>query len=201
MHFQRVVDPRNFLVTSTQLKQAIELVQEKRSEEKNAGCPLLMGKGDFDRLQKSISIMNSAVSRDSNEEIPRMMRMCAFVPMNLPILFGMLISPPTTINTIFWQWFNQSFNAGLNYGNRNASSKYTSKDLAQGYSAAVGSSVLMALTLRSLFASQTRKVSGAKLILINAVVSTIAGGTAGFLNTYFMRSVEMINGIEVYEDQ
>lgn len=160
-----------------------------------------MGKGDFDRLQKSISIMNSAVSRDSNEEIPRMMRMCAFVPMNLPILFGMLISPPTTFNTIFWQWFNQSFNAGLNYGNRNASSKYTSKDLAQGYSAAVGSSVLMALTLRSLFASQTRKVSGAKLILINAVVSTIAGGTAGFLNTYFMRSVEMINGIEVYEDQ
>lgn len=74
-------------------------------------------------------IINSAVSRDTGEEIPRMMRMCAFVPLNVPILFGMLIMPATTFNTVFWQWFNQSFNAGLNYGNRNASSTYTMKDL------------------------------------------------------------------------
>jgi hypothetical protein len=80
-----------------------------------------------------------------------MMRMCAFVPVNVPILFGMLISPPTTFNTIFWQWFNQSFNAGLNYGNRNASSKYTNHDLMLGYTAAVGSSVSMALLLRKVF--------------------------------------------------
>ena len=46
--------------------------------------------------------MGSAVSRDSGEEIPRMMRMCAFVPVNVPILFGMLIMPPTALNTIFW---------------------------------------------------------------------------------------------------
>jgi hypothetical protein len=73
--------------------------------------------------------VNSAVSRDTGEVIPHAMRMCAFVPVNIPILFGMLISPPTTFNTIFWQWFNQSFNAGLNYGNRNASSPYTTNDL------------------------------------------------------------------------
>lgn len=52
------------------------------------------------------SIVNSAISRDSGQEIPRMMRMCAFVPVNVPILFGMLLSPPSTFNTIFWQWFN-----------------------------------------------------------------------------------------------
>jgi Sideroflexins len=80
------------------------------------------------------------------------MRMCAFVPINVPILFGMLLTPPTPVNIIFWQWFNQSFNAGLNYGNRNASSPYTTSDLLQGYSAAVGSSVSMALLLRKMFA-------------------------------------------------
>ena len=146
-------------------------------------------------------MVSSAVSRDSGEEIPRMMRMCAFVPINVPILFGMLIMPPTTFNTIFWQWFNQSFNAGLNYGNRNASSTYTLKDLAQGYSAAVGSSVSVALLLRKLFSGVSSRVTGAKLILINSFVSCIAGGTAGFLNTFFMRRVEMNSGIEIYEDE
>lgn len=145
--------------------------------------------------------MGSALSRDTGEEIPRMMRMCAFVPLNVPILFGMLISPPTIFNTIFWQWFNQSFNAGLNYGNRNASSPYTTKDLAQGYSAAVGSSVTMALLLRKAFSGLSSRVTGAKLILINSVIASLAGGTAGFLNTYFMRRVEMVGGIQIFEDE
>jgi sideroflexin-5 len=120
-----------------------------------------------------------------------MMRMCAFVPMNVPILFGMLIMPSTTNSTIFWQWFNQSFNAGLNYGNRNASSTYTSSDLAQGYTAAVGSSVSVALLLRKAFSGMASSMTGARLILINSVISSLAGGTASFLNTFFMRKAEM----------
>lgn len=146
-------------------------------------------------------MIGSALSRDTGEEIPRVMRMCAFVPMNVPILFGMLLSPPTTFNTVFWQWFNQSFNAGLNYGNRNASSPYTTSDLAQGYSAAVGSSVSMALLLRKLFSGVSSRLTGAKLILINSVISSLAGGTASFLNTFFMRRVEMANGIEIFSDE
>lgn len=145
--------------------------------------------------------MNSAVSRDTGEIIPHPMRMCSFVPINIPILFGMLIVPPTAMNTIFWQWFNQSFNAGLNYGNRNASSPYTTTDLMQGYTAAVGSSVSMALILRKLFSGMASRVTGAKLILINSVVSSLAGGTASFLNTFFMRRVEMKGGIEIFEDE
>ena len=143
--------------------------------------------------------MNSAINGDS--EIPRMMRMCAFVPMNVPILFGMLIMPATTVNTVFWQWFNQSFNAGLNNGNRNASSKYTTTDLAQGYCAAVGSSVSVALLLRKVFSGVSSRVTGARLILINSIIGSLAGGTASFLNTFFMRKVEMKQGIEIYSDE
>lgn len=127
--------------------------------------------------------------------------MCAFLPVNIPILFGMLISAPTTTNIIFWQWFNQSFNAGLNYGNRNASSPYTNKDLAFGYSAAVGSSVSMALILKKLFANVTKNVTGSKFILVNSIIAAMASGTAGFLNTFCMRQVEMKNGIEAFRDE
>lgn len=138
---------------------------------------------------------------DSGETIPRFMRMCAFVPVNVPILFGMLLSKPTIPNTIFWQWFNQSFNAGLNYGNRNASSTYTNYELARGYFAAVGSSVTIALLLRKAFAGVAQAVTGSKLILINALVAATAGGSAGFLNSFCMRGKEMENGIDVFADE
>lgn len=74
-------------------------------------------------------------------------------------------------------------------------------DLAKGYGAAVGSSVSVALMLRKLFSGIANHASGAKLILINSFVSCIASGTAGFLNTFFMRSVEMTSGIDLYEDE
>jgi len=126
--------------------------------------------------------------------------MCSFVPVNIPILFGMLLSKPTMVNTVFWQVFNQSYNAGLNYGNRNASSPYSTKDLMRGYFTAVGSSVTVAITLRRVFLSVTAKATGTKLTLLNAVIGATATGAASFLNTVSMRQVEMTNGIDVYED-
>eukprot|EP00347_Sterkiella_histriomuscorum_P001656 403371177 len=131
------------------------------------------------------------------------MRMCAFVPVNVPILFGMILSPPSTVNTIFWQWFNQSFNAGLNYGNRNATSKYTNSDLLLGYSAAVGSSVTTALALRKLFSPLVKRIPAGspKLIIINSLVASLAGGTASFLNTFCMRQAEMKQGIDIFGDE
>ncbi len=74
-------------------------------------------------------------------------------------------------------------------------------DLAQGYTAAVGSSVTVALFLRKMFSGISSRVTGSKLILINSLVSSIASGTAGFLNTFFMRKVEMNSGIDLYEDE
>ena len=74
-------------------------------------------------------------------------------------------------------------------------------DLAKGYGAAVGSSVSVALMLRKLFSGIAKHATGAKLILINSFVSCIASGTAGFLNTFFMRRVEMTSGIDLYEDE
>ena len=57
--------------------------------------------------------------------VPAIFRMSAFLPMNTPIVVGMLLSAPTMRNTIFWQLYNQSFMAGLNYSNKNPKSVFT----------------------------------------------------------------------------
>ena len=108
MHFQRVVDPRNFFLPSSQIQQAKELVARYKAKEallnqaSTKPQPLLLSKTEHAEVTRASYIVNSSTVRDTGEEIPRMMRMCAFLPVNIPILFGMLLSPPTVANTVFW---------------------------------------------------------------------------------------------------
>ena len=76
------------------------------------------------------------------------MRTSTFVPMNVPIIAGMLISAPTAMNVVRWQFVNQTYNAGLNYGNRNASSEQTPLDLFKAYSVAVTSAITVGVSMR-----------------------------------------------------
>jgi len=81
--------------------------------------------------------------------------MSGFVIFNAPILFGTVLAPQTPFNIMFWQFANQSYNAGNNYGNRNASSPYTTADMLKGYVGAVTSSIGIAVGLNKLFAPLT----------------------------------------------
>lgn len=143
--------------------------------------------------------MNSSTN-DVGAIVPRVFRMCGFVPVNIPVLCGMLIAPPTMFNTIFFQWLNQSYNAGLNFGNKNSTCKYTNADIGGGYLAAVSSAIVVSVGMRKATAPLVAGATGKKLLLINTAVSAAAGGCASFCNTAFMRKAEVDKGIEVYSD-
>lgn len=85
----------------------------------------------------------------------------------------------------------------MNYGNRNASSPNTLKDLLLGYSLAVSSSIGVSLTLKKLTANMTKNIVGGKQIVVNSSISLIAVAIAGFLNSYCMRLGEMNSGIMI----
>ena len=58
------------------------------------------------------------------------MRICGLAPMNVPILAGMILAPPTAINIALAQWVNQSYNCMVNYANRNRSVEVNKAQLA-----------------------------------------------------------------------
>ena len=143
----------------------------------------------------------NASTNDTGQLVFKPFRMCGFVPVNIPILCGIVLSKPTMFNTIFFQWLNQSYNAGLNYGNKNSTCEYTDFDLLKGYIAAVGSSLSVAITLRKLTAGITKTATGKKLLVLNTVVGGSAGACASFCNTYCMRLAETEKGIDVFADE
>ena len=85
----------------------------------------------------------------------------------------------------------------MNYGNRNASTPYSTQDLANGYIAACAVSIGIAMGSRAMFASTLSKMHGPKMIFANAIIAYLAGATAGVANLTCMRSRELKNGISL----
>lgn len=80
-------------------------LENQRAAEKEAagqGTKVMLPASEISKLRQYQTIVNASIHPDTNKPVPWVMRMCAFVPTNLPIIFGMLMTPPTPVNTIFW---------------------------------------------------------------------------------------------------
>ena len=143
-------------------------------------------------------VAGSAVHPDTGKVIPFYMRMSGFVVFNVPLVFAVLFTKnQTPLMNAGFQWLNQTYNAGMNYGNRNASSQYTTSDLGKGYLAATVTSVGIALFSRTLFASTLHRLQGPSLTFANSSLNYLAGAIAGASNLAFMRYKELSDGIKV----
>ncbi len=89
----------------------------------------------------------------------------------------------------------------MNYGNRNATSLYTTEDILKSYVVAVTSSIAVALTVRKALSGWTHNLHGSKLIIANSISSFFACATAGYLNAHFMRKTELERGIDIHDDE
>lgn len=54
-----------------------------------------------DKIKEALKVTGTSIKEDG-ELVPRVFRMNGFLFTNIPILLGMVFSPPTMINTLWW---------------------------------------------------------------------------------------------------
>ena len=135
----------------------------------------------------------------TGEKIPMLFRMSCFVPMNLPIACGMLLSKSVGAG-LFWQWYNQSYNVCVNYSNGNKSNQLSNTKVAQAYAMAVASSCSVSYGLNRLLATSKTSLSASSYHLLSKTIPFTAVASAGVLNVILMRYNEMKHGIDIMDE-
>lgn len=177
-------DPSTLLVTNSQLicaKKRLKLFAEGKR-----------GALTDSMLWEARRIKEAVTHPDTGETIFPLFRFSAYAPMNIFIV-SIMLAPSTIrspLRTFGIHWFNQSYNVTVNYSNRNASNPIPTARLAQGYFAAVGSSVGIALGATYLL-NKIKGSGGIAATTVRAVLPFLAIITAGCANVSLVRSVTL----------
>ncbi|OWF55046.1 sideroflexin-1-like [Mizuhopecten yessoensis] len=185
-HFLITTNPLNVLATNTQLDKAKSIVEKYRKGDDIPGL-------SEDELWRSKQLYDSAFHPDTKEKMMLIGRMSAQVPMNMCITGSMMTFYRTAPAVIFWQWFNQTFNAVVNYTNRSGNDPVPVSQLGLSYVLASGGAVGTAMGIKSLVKTFPPVV--ARLVPFTAVAS------ANCINIPFMRSRELMEGITVMDEE
>ncbi|CAB3401157.1 unnamed protein product [Caenorhabditis bovis] len=181
-HFAGITDPLIAFAPTSELVKASELMQKCRGEKPKA---------TLEELHRAQRLYQSAFHPDTGELQNFAGRMCFNVWGGTMLCGAMMIWYKSTPAVIFWQWANQSFNALVNYTNRNAKSSLTTKDLIVSYTTAVSGALGMAIGLKAYFAKKQSSPLAQRLVPLGAVA------VANAINIPMMRQNELKNGMTV----
>mmetsp|Transcript_29188 Transcript_29188/g.66154 ORF Transcript_29188/g.66154 Transcript_29188/m.66154 type:complete len:323 (-) Transcript_29188:87-1055(-) len=185
-HYFEVTDPRTILASNDELDAAKNLLELYRANKEPAGTT-------EEQVWHAKKLYDSAFHPQTGEKNFFVGRMSCQVPGNMLITGAMMVWYRSNPAQILLQWANQSFNAVVNYTNRNASSNITNEMLAQAYFLATGSSCVVAVGLNKMIAKSPTLSKG----IIGRFVPLIAVASANCVNIPLMRQVELKEGIMV----
>ncbi|XP_022080699.1 sideroflexin-2-like [Acanthaster planci] len=185
-HFFNVTDPRTVICSDKQLYAARDLINDYKVGLEPPGTT-------EEQLWYAQKLYMSAFHPDSGEKMNLIGKMSFQVPGGMAITGAMLQWYKTMPAVVFWQWINQSFNALVNYTNRNAASSITNREIGLAYVTATSSALVTALSLNSL----TKKSPP----LIARYVPFAAVAAANCVNIPMMRQKEIVSGIVVCDEK
>ncbi|CAF1063002.1 unnamed protein product [Adineta ricciae] len=192
-HFMNIIDPRTLFVSDAKLNECRQLLEQFQSKTLPAGVT----DKDLWEAQKTVQAI---VHPDTGKKIFMPFRMAGYVPFGTPIVVGLLMPNPTLKQIIFWQWLNQSHNAGVNYANRNATQHTPTSKFAIGYLSAVTVSVSIAVGL-TMIIRRAKALPPRWKTIVERFVPLPAVACASTCNVLFMRFHELSEGIQVIDEQ
>jgi len=188
-HFIEMINPVSLMYTAKEAQNAKDLLDDYKSG--NLKTPV-----SDEKLWKARWLVESTYHPDTQQPINKLFRFSCFIPVNIPIMIGMLLSPKNAFSIPFWQAVNQTYNVGFNYSNRNINNPFTNTQLAVSYLIATSSSVVLAMGLDKVIT----KYAGNSLFLRTLGPAT-AVAIAGCANLLVVRYRELSEGVMVHDDQ
>jgi tricarboxylate carrier len=185
-HFFITTNPLNVLASDEALDRAKRIVEAYKA-----------GKEDKtlteDDIWKAKQLYDSAFHPQTGEKLFTLGRMSFQVPGNMVITGSMMTFYKSTPAVIFWQTVNQTFNAIVNFTNRNASAGVSNEQLGTAYVAATTASVATALGFNKLISTNPALSAG----LMGRLVPLVAVAAANCVNIPLMRQQEIKHGIAI----
>lgn len=178
-HYVNVTDPRTLVYSDEQVLEAKAAVDKGQQ-----------GEGyEFNK-----NLVNAAIHPVTGEVIPKLFRVSAIAPVNIPLIWAMIACPASNVpGTLFLHWLNQSYNTACNYANRSGSDQPISQ-IMKAYGLAVGSACTLAYGLGKVVArSPALQASG-------ALIPCIATAAANCSNIGFTRMNEITEGTSVFDE-
>jgi tricarboxylate carrier len=169
------IDPRGLLLSSEEVKKAQALLEEFK---KTGKIPAGLSDEAMWEARKTVEV---SVHPVTGEELIKVGRMSAFVPMNVPLCALMLMASGTQ-QVVFAQVLNQTYNMVNNYVNRSGATDWSA--LLQSYALAVGASCSIAVTAGKLIQALPA------LQVMGPFVPYLAVIAAGSANVSFTRMEE-----------
>ncbi|XP_017843779.1 sideroflexin-2 [Drosophila busckii] len=182
-YYAWMTDPRTVLLSSDRLLQAKQMIDKCRAGEQPVSL-------QPQEVKYNMKLYSSAFHPDTGELQNFAGRMSFQVPGGMLITGGMLAFYRTVPAVVLWQFINQSFNAVVNYTNRNANSPTSVKQLGISYAMATTSALVAAIGCKNYW---SRKAPP----LFQRFVPFAAVAAANCVNIPFMRQTEILNGIDV----
>ncbi|XP_061913177.1 sideroflexin-2 [Entelurus aequoreus] len=194
-HFFNITDWRTALLPDSRLDEAKALVESCRAGSVPPGTT-------EEQLHYAKKLYDSAFHPDTGDRMNLIGRMSFQVPGGMAITGAMLqfyrhvldglVFPGRSPAVVFWQWVNQSFNALVNYTNRNAASSITPKQIGVAYVTATSTALATAVGL-NLYTKRAPP-------LVARWVPFVAVAAANCVNIPMMRQQEILNGIAVTDE-
>ncbi|XP_055588598.1 sideroflexin-2 [Uranotaenia lowii] len=186
MHFLWVTDPRTCFTSEEDLIKAKELVTQVRNGQHSSKVTL-------EEIYHAKKLYESAFHPDSGELQNIFGRMSFQMPGGMAITGAMLQWYKTNTAVIFWQWVNQSFNALVNYTNRNANSSLTTTQLVVSYASATSAALVAAVGYKGYLMKRASP-------FFQRYVPFVAVAVANCINIPLMRQNELIFGIDIQDE-